>query len=102
MNKSDDRAVEEALLRRACGYNVEETVEEETERTGKKLRVTTYHIPGDVRAQIFWLRNRRPEKWRDKPESAEMRQERGISILDDIPDTGDFAGVLQPSQADLP
>lgn len=25
-------------------------------------------VPGDVTAQIFWLKNRRPEKWRDKPE----------------------------------
>lgn len=23
---------------------------------------------GDVTAQIFWLKNRRPDKWRDKPE----------------------------------
>lgn len=23
---------------------------------------------GDTTAQIFWLKNRRPDKWRDKPE----------------------------------
>lgn len=25
-------------------------------------------IEGNVTAQIFWLKNRRPDKWRDKPE----------------------------------
>ncbi len=25
-------------------------------------------LRGDVTAQIFWLKNRRPDKWRDKPE----------------------------------
>lgn len=26
-------------------------------------------LKGDVLAQIFWLKNRRPDKWRDKPEA---------------------------------
>lgn len=25
-------------------------------------------MKGDTTAQIFWLKNRRPDKWRDKPE----------------------------------
>lgn len=25
-------------------------------------------LSGDVTAQIYWLKNRRPDKWRDKPE----------------------------------
>ena len=24
------------------------------------------HIPPDTTAQIFWLKNRRPDRWRDK------------------------------------
>ena len=24
-------------------------------------------LSGDTTAQIFWLKNRKPEKWRDKP-----------------------------------
>ena len=24
-------------------------------------------MPGDVLAMFFWLKNRRPDKWRDKP-----------------------------------
>lgn len=63
-----DRRVENALLRRALGYEYEEVKEkfgdgEITERTVTKKEV----IP-DVTAQIFWLKNRKPDKWRDKPD----------------------------------
>ena len=34
----------------------------------KKIRVTTREVIPDVRAQIFWLKNRRPDLWRDKQE----------------------------------
>jgi hypothetical protein len=27
------------------------------------------HVPPDVTAAIFWLKNRQPEKWRDKSET---------------------------------
>lgn len=99
MNGLDDEAVEAALHKRACGYDIDETVEEESERTGRKTRKTTYHIPGDVRAQIFWLRNRRPERWKDHPQSP-GELEGGISIVDDVPESGDFAGVLCAAQED--
>lgn len=90
---SDDRAIEESLYRRARGYDIEETIEEDTERYGRKTRVTTHHIPGDVRAQIFWLKNRRPEKWRDRPEAG--HREKGVTLVDDIPEERDCPGVLQ-------
>ena len=62
-----DRQVENALLRRALGYEYEEVKEKFecgviTERTVTKKEV----IP-DTTAQIFWLKNRKPDKWRDKP-----------------------------------
>lgn len=62
-----DRQVENALLKRALGYEYEEVKEkfeygEITERTVTKKEV----IP-DTTAQIFWLKNRKPDKWRDKP-----------------------------------
>ena len=62
-----DIDVENALLKRALGYDVEESVVEESEVTGrKKTRTTVRHVPADVTAQIFWLKNRRPEVWREK------------------------------------
>ena len=61
-----DYEVESALFRRALGYDVEEVVTEITD--GKKhIKKTKKHIPADVTAQIYWLKNRRPDKWRDKP-----------------------------------
>ncbi len=61
-----DVQVENALLKRALGY---ETVEEMTEEgpDGTKIRTTRKRVPPDVTAQIFWLKNRMPDRWRDKP-----------------------------------
>ena len=61
-----DIEVENALLKRALGYDVEESFTEESDVNGRKTRVTVRHVPADVTAQIFWLKNRRPEVWREK------------------------------------
>lgn len=31
-------------------------------------------IPGNVTAQIFWLKNRRPNKWRDAPKETNLEE----------------------------
>lgn len=71
-----DIQVENALLKRALGYSyVETTRERVTEldpQTGEpviKMKVTkevTKEVQPDVTAQIFWLKNRKPQEWRDK------------------------------------
>lgn len=64
-----DMEVENALLKRALGYDYEEVIVETDESTGTPRTHTkriTKHMPPDVTAQIFWLKNRRPDKWRDK------------------------------------
>ena len=69
-----DIEVENALLKRALGYDTEETITEIEElgegRQKKHVRKVKKHIPPDVTAQIFWLKNRRPGRWRDKIEAA--------------------------------
>ena len=40
-------------------------------------------IEGNVTAQIFWLKNRKPDKWRDKPEGE--AEQGGITIVNNIP-----------------
>lgn len=60
-----DIEVENALLKRALGYEYTETMVEESEN-GFKTRKTKKFVPPDVTAQIFWLKNRRPEVWREK------------------------------------
>lgn len=64
-----DYQVENALLKRALGYDCQETRVEKSD-DGKKVIQTLKHIPADTTAQIFWLKNRRPDKWRDKPPEA--------------------------------
>ena len=63
-----DDQVEASLFKKAMGYEVEEK-EYDVEGDKKILKRTkTKHIsPSDV-AIIFWLKNRRPEEWRDKKE----------------------------------
>ena len=62
-----DIQVENALLKRALGYDFQETRVEKSDKDGTKIIQTLKHIPADTTAQIFWLKNRRPDKWRDKP-----------------------------------
>ncbi|HBE9110316.1 TPA: helix-turn-helix domain-containing protein [Clostridioides difficile] len=57
-----DRQVENALLKRALGYEYDEITYEEGQET---KRVTKQVVP-DTTAQIFWLKNRKPAEWRDK------------------------------------
>src|SRR5690606_28426595 len=65
-----DKAVENALLKRALGYEYEEVKEitegNEKGRGRKRIEKTIKHVVPDVTAQIFWLKNRKPEEWRDK------------------------------------
>ena len=63
-----DIQVENALLKRALGYDYQEQRIEKSEKDGTKIIQTIKHVPADTTAQIFWLKNRRPDKWRDKPE----------------------------------
>ena len=69
-----DLEVENALLKRALGYDYEETITEIEEigegRQKKHVRKVKKHMAADVTAQIFWLKNRRPGRWRDKVEAA--------------------------------
>ncbi len=62
-----DIQVENALLKRALGYDYQEQKVEVSKKDGRKVTQTIKHVPPDTTAQIFWLKNRRPDKWRDKP-----------------------------------
>jgi len=67
-----DFKVENALLKRAMGYEYEETTVEydaaveDQKAKPKKIKTTTKRVIPDVAACIFWLKNRKPKKWRDK------------------------------------
>lgn len=61
-----DLQVENALLKKALGYEYVEERIEVSEKDGRKVVQTTKTVPPDTTAQIFWLKNRMPDKWRDK------------------------------------
>ena len=77
-----DIEVENALLKRALGYTI----------TLKKQKVDKegcvhdlfedVHVPGDTTAQIFWLKNRKRQQWRDKVEYSNDNGE--LNKLDEL------------------
>lgn len=61
-----DTKVENALLKAALGYEYTEYI---IDTDGKKKAVKK-QMPPNVTAMIFWIKNRRPQQWRDKREVA--------------------------------
>ena len=81
-----DILVENALLKRALGYEYIETTHERVkvgvDDDGQPIHemaltktVTKMVIP-DTTAQIFWLKNRKKAEWRDNAERLEMEREK--------------------------
>ena len=63
-----DRQVENALLKRTLGYEYKEIKEKEEDGVITERITTIKQVIPDTTAQIFWLKNRKPDKWRDKQE----------------------------------
>lgn len=75
-----DREVENALLKSALGFmqKIKKPVRikevEYDPKSGKKIREVEkwvqveeeVYVPPQVTAQIFWLKNRKPDQWREK------------------------------------
>lgn len=62
-----DTEVENALLKRALGYDYDETTRERNENGDLVVtKVVHKQVVPDVTAQIYWLKNRCSDKWRDK------------------------------------
>ena len=63
-----DANVASRLYNRAIGYACEATKFAASEGKITDSKEYTEHYPPDTTAAIFWLKNRQPEKWRDKKE----------------------------------
>lgn len=86
-----DIKVENSLNKNANGYDyIEETVVMKKEviyKDGKRIKEVTYpevvplvkHKEAETRAQMFWLQNRKPDKWRNQAQ-VELK----VSKLEDI------------------
>ena len=69
-------AIEKALLKQE-EVHTEEMIDRESGKvleTAKRRKVTKEIVP-DVRALLFWLKNRRPERWRERIEPQESAPE---------------------------
>ena len=65
-----DSRVERSLYERAVGYTHPE--EKIFQHEGKAIRVETLkHYPPDPVSCIFWLKNRKPDQWREKKEGGD-------------------------------
>lgn len=69
-----DYTVENALYRRAVGYDYEEKVYELIEGEVRLTKIFEKHLPPDVKAIMHWLFNRRPDVWRAIQEPLEATQ----------------------------
>lgn len=76
-----DYEVENALLKRALGYEFEEKTYETRwdENQGRFREVLTKkvrkEVVPDTTAQIYWLNNRKPKQWRNKRNEEEGNNE---------------------------
>lgn len=97
LNKGKDEAdaqVVKSLYKRAIGFKYKEVhFEDIQERVDhpeggfhfeEKTRVKTVYKrqAPDVTAQIFWLKNRQPEKWRDKQEVEHKGEVKGNFVVE--------------------
>lgn len=61
-----DKTVEDSLLKRAVGFEYDEVTQEKTGGKVTKTKVTRKYVVPDVGAIAFWLRNRKPDVWKDR------------------------------------
>jgi hypothetical protein len=99
-----DDNVEASMYKLCLGYNaqvaktfkIKESIFDE--ETGKKIReveklvtgIDEVHVPANVTAQMFWLTNRRSNKWAYKPQVGDNGDEdnSGVIMLPEVNGNG--------------
>lgn len=84
-----DYEVENALLKRALGYEYVETKTKTEGGVVTEVTETIKQVVPDVTAQIFWLKNRKPTQWKDKREEIETQEEEKESVRIELTRNGD-------------
>lgn len=97
--KEADEKVERCLYERATGFEYDEIVYEKSKTGGLsigikdeeiedikhsdcyKTKIIVKKVVPDVTAQIFWLKNRQPERWRDRQEIDHSGKVEGQNIV---------------------
>ena len=78
-----DIHVENALLKRALGYEYDEVKEKYEYGRMVERTVTRKEVVPDTTAQIFWLKNRKPTVWRDKVAGEVATEAKKVTIIND-------------------
>ena len=68
---TSDAKVEKSLYQRAIGYTYKEkkvimTLDKDGNQMPARIETTEKHVPPDTTAQIFWLKNRKRDRYKDK------------------------------------
>jgi hypothetical protein len=95
-----DEAVVSALFARATG--MEQRMTKVFCHRGQPVTANyVAYLPPDVRACIFWLRNRRPEQWRENRLLVEEKDDDGdwVSELEAASERARLAAVAERSRA---
>ena len=79
-----DRQVENVLLKSAMGYTTSETTYQNVEGELIPVKVIKKEIAPNPVAMIFWLKNRKPENWRDYKAVEVIEDNKRDGMLKDI------------------
>ena len=82
-----DDEIETALFNRARGITYDECTYElvkdsDGEFREKRTKRVTKFIPPDPTSAMFWLTNRRPDKWKYKPEAIDSDDDGGSGVVE--------------------
>lgn len=89
-----DAEVAKSLYKRAVGFK--EVVEDFRTERGELVPIEkTMIFPGDVNAQVFWLKNRQPNQWKDK---VEVQEEIVVAVTDKAEADARYKQILDRAQ----
>jgi hypothetical protein len=102
----DTKNVEASLLKRALGYSYEELHYERIElddspknsdekQFGTLVKTVIKQVAPDVTAQIFWLKNRDKDRWRDKRDHEITGKEGGPLVLSNLDRANRLAHLIE-------
>lgn len=99
-------SVEEALLKRALGYDYFEETYELVEGELRLIRKSKRHLPPDVKACLSWLYNRLPGRWRAVQEPADTTQyldtvNKIVVAMKEVAETGKAATVTDKEENEV-
>lgn len=76
-----DIMVENAVLKRALGFSTVEVKTVEKANGQTEVTKTEKEVPPDLSAAATWLKNRRPDRWRDKPAEGNSANIKAVDMV---------------------